>query len=351
MNAFDLHASIARQGVAPLYLAVGEEDCLRDQALAVLMTAALGEPPAEGGEGGLDAFNYDVLHADESDASEILARAGQAPVFAARRYVVVKSADKLSAKDGEALLGYLKEPCETTTLVFAAAKLDKRLKFSKELLERAIHIDCAALPEARLPEWIRQESARAGVQLNAEAAGALSQLVLSLKGEAGGALNLLRRELEKLASYVPAGTVAGAKDVEAVRGGEPGASVFDLARAIAERREGRTLWILARNLDAGEDPLRILGALAWQFRQIWKAKDQRRFGGPGADLSGAFTERDLATALRLFAEADGKLKGGASGSSKRLVLERVVLGLCRFERDGRPGARGPALRTQHSGLR
>ena len=95
----------------------------------------------------------------------------------------VKSADKLSAKDGEALLDYLKAPCETTTLVFTAAKLDKRLKFSKELLERAIHIDCAALPESRLPEWIRQESARAGVPLNAEAAGALSQLALSLKGK------------------------------------------------------------------------------------------------------------------------------------------------------------------------
>jgi len=337
MNACDLETVLGKQGVAPLYLALGEEDCLRDQALAVLKTAVLGEAS---GDGGMDAFNYDVLYADESDASEILVRAGQAPVFAERRYVVVKSSEKLSAKDGEALLAYLKEPCETTTLVFAAAKLDKRLKFSKELLERAVNIDCAAVPEARLPEWIRQESARAGVQLNAEAAASLGRLVLSLKGEAGGALNLLRRELEKLASYVPAGTTAGVKDVEAIRGGEPGASVFDLARAIAERREGKALWILARNIDAGEDPLRILGALAWQFRSIWKAKDQRRFGGPGADLSGAFTERDLATALRLFAEADAKLKGGASGSSKRLVLERVVLGLCRFERDR--GARSRA---------
>ncbi|MBM4119902.1 MAG: DNA polymerase III subunit delta [Nitrospira sp.] len=334
MNACDLEATIQRQGVAPLYLALGEEDCLRDQALAVLKRAVLGDASGDGGPAsGLSVFNYNVLYADESDASEILASAGQAPVFAERRYVVVKSVEKLSAKDGEALLDYLKEPCASTTLVFAAAKLDKRLKFSKELLDRAITIDCAPLPEARLVEWIRQESVHAGVQLNAEATTALAQLVLSLKGDAGGALNLLRRELEKLASYVPSGSTAGVKDVDAVRGGEPGASVFDLARAIAGRHEGQALWILARNIDAGEEPLRILGALAWQFRAIWKAKDQRRFSGPGADLSGAFTEPDLATALRLFAEADTKLKGGASGSSKRLVLERVVLGLCRFERD------------------
>jgi DNA polymerase-3 subunit delta len=157
-------------------------------------------------------------------------------------------------------------------------------------------------------------------------------------------LNLLCRELEKLAAYVPPGKAAGVQDVEAVRGGEPGASVFDLASAIAARREGRALWILARNLDSGEDPLRILGALAWQFRQVWKAKDQRWRGGPGAELSGAFTDRDPHTAIEVFAAADAKLKGGASGSSKRLVLETVVLALC-----GRSGARGAGLRASPTG--
>ena len=346
MKALEIDTALKKQGLAPLYLVMGEEDCLRDQAVAALKAAVLGESSADGG---LDAFNHDVLYGDESDGSEILARAGQAPVFAARRYVVVKSAEKLTAKDGEALLPYVKEPCETTTLVFVAAKLDKRLKFSKELVERAVAIDCASIADAQLSGWIRTESGRAGVRLNEEAAGALSHLALSLKGEAGGSLNLLRRELEKLAAYVPSDKTAGVQDVHAVRGGEPGASVFDLARAIAERREGRALWILARNLDSGEDSLRILGALAWQFRQIWKAKEQRRFGGPGADVSGMFTDRDLGTALQLFAAADGKLKGGASGSSKRLVLETVVLALCRFKRDKNTGreVRAPALSPRY----
>ncbi len=344
MKALEIDAALKKHGLAPLYLVMGEEDCLRDQAVAALKAAVLGDS-SDGTDGGMDAFNYDVLYGDESDGSEILARAGQAPVFAARRFVVVKSAEKLSATDGEVLLPYMKEPSETTTLVFVAAKLDKRLKFSKELMERAVSIDCASISDVQLAGWIRAESGRAGVRLNEEAAGALSHLALSLKGEAGGSLNLLRRELEKLAAYVTPDKTAGVPDVHAVRGGEPGASVFDLAKAIAERREGRALWILARNLDAGEDPLRILGALAWQFRQIWKAREQRRFGGPGADVSGLFTDRDLGTALQLFADADGKLKGGASGSSKRLVLETAVLALCRFKRDKHAGreARTPAL--------
>ena len=343
MNAAALESMLAKQGPAPLYAVVGEEDWLREQAVAALKAAVLGgsSADADGGPGsGLDAFNYDLLYADESDAAEILARAGQAPAFAARRCVVVKSAEKVSPRDGDALVAYLKEPCETTTLVFVAAKLDKRLKFSKELLERAVSVDCSSFPEAQLAEWIRVESGRQNVRLGPEAVESLSRLALSLKGEAGGSLNLLRRELEKLAAYVPPGKTAGTQDVEAVRGGEPGASVFDLASAIAARREGRALWILARNLDSGEDPLRILGALAWQFRQIWKAKDQRWRGWPGAELSGAFTDHDLGAAIELFAAADAKLKGGASGSSKRLALETVVLALC-----ARPGARGAGVRT------
>ena len=343
MKALEIDTALKKQGLAPLYLVMGEEDCLRDLAVAALKVAVLG---ASSADGGLDAFNYDVLYGDESDGSEILARLGQAPVFAARRLVVIKSAEKLLADDGEALLSYVKAPSETTTLVFVAPKLDKRLKFSKELLARAVAIDCSSIADMQLSVWIREESGRAGVRLSADAAGALSQLALSLKGEAGGSLNLLRREMEKLAAYVPPDKTAGVPDVHAVRGGEPGASVFDLAKAIAERREGRALWILARNLDSGEDPLRILGALAWQFRQIWKAKEQRRFGGPGADVSGLFTERDLGTALQLFAVADGRLKGGASGSSKRMVLETAVLSLCRFKRDA-----APRSGAQHSGLR
>ncbi len=352
MNTAALESTLAKQGPAPLYAVVGEEDWLREQAVAALKAAVLGGPSVGVGDG-MEVFNYDLLYADESDATEILERAGQAPVFAARRCVIVKSAEKVSPRDGDALLAYLKEPCETTTLVFVAAKLDKRLKFTKELLEHAVAVDCSSFPEAQLTEWIRAESGRQGVRLGPEAVGALSRLALSLKGEAGGSLNLLRREMEKLAAYVPSGKTAGVQEVEAVRGGEPGASVFDLASAIAARREGQALWILARNLDSGEDPLRILGALAWQFRQIWKAKDQRWRGGSGAELSGAFTDRDLGTAVELFAAADAKLKGGASGSSKRLVLETAVLALCRFQRDAARGtqARDPALSTQDSGLK
>ena len=132
-----------------------------------------------------------------------------------------------------------------------------------------------------------------------------------------------------------------AADVYQLRGMEPGASVFDLALAIAEGRQGRALSILARNLEAGEAPLRILGSLAWQYRRIWKAKDALVQGGREGEAARSlrmdpgrvraflnqFSESHLALAIRLFLDADGRLKGGSS-SRPKMILERVLLTLC-----------------------
>ena len=58
------------------------------------------------------------------------------PVFAERRLVVVKAAEKLNARESDLLLDCVKNPIESTTLVFVSPKLDGRLKFSQPLHER-----------------------------------------------------------------------------------------------------------------------------------------------------------------------------------------------------------------------
>ena len=342
MKVYDLQSAIKHHGIQPLYLVSGEEkrsgetremeDCLRDQAVATIKAAVLG-----GADG--EDFNYDVLYGDESDAAEILARATEAPMFGERRLVMVKAADRLPARDRDALLPYLDHPCDSTTLVFVAAKLDRRQRFTKALKERAVTVECSTLPDHHLMDWIRREADRAGVRLNEETILLMKELAVSLNDLEGGALYRVRRELEKLAVYMPEGTEASPADVEAIRGGEPGASVFDLAEAIAARDRGRALRILARNLEAGEVPLRILGSLAWQYRQIWKARDSIRQRGVETDYRlQRFSEPHLRAAFQMFAEADARLKGGSAGRPVR-VMESLLFSLC--DRPGGAGQRTP----------
>jgi DNA polymerase III subunit delta len=321
-----LALQLRKDAAAPLYAVIGEEDLLRDAALAHIKQAVLGE---DGGD-----FNSDLFYGDEANGADVVACASEVAVFAPRRLVVVKAADKLPAKQAEAFLPYLKAPNESTTLVFAAAKLDGRLKFTQTLTQASVVVECSPLKESQLVPWLKQEADRVGVRLTEEA-------LHLLRDACAGSLYAVRHELEKLASYVPAGRPVSGDDVAALRGTQPGASVFDLAAAIGARRSGTALAILARNLEAGEAPLRILGSLAWQYRRLWKVKDLLRQAGRDGEAArqlrmdasqvrpflGQFAESHLRDALGRCLVTDSRLKGG-SGGRPELVLDRLILELC-----------------------
>ena len=221
-----LTTQLSEHVIAPLYALVGEEDLLRDSALAQIKQTILG---AEG-----DDFNGDVFYGDEAEGAEIASCASEFGVFASRRLVIVKAADRLPAKQCEALLPYLKDPNESTTMVFVAAKLDGRLKFTQALIQASVVVDCAPLKDSQLVPWCKQEASRSGVRIE-EAA------LYLLKEACGGSLYSVRREMEKLASYVSGDRAVTAADVATLRGTEPGASVFDLAAAIGARLRGKAL--------------------------------------------------------------------------------------------------------------
>ena len=331
-----LAAQLKQNAVAPLYALIGEEDLLRDAGLTLIKQAVL---CGDGNE-----FNSDLFYGDEAEGAAIVACASEIAVFAPRRLVIVKAADKIPAKHVEPLLAYLKAPNESTTMVLAAPKLDGRLKFTQTVMQAATVVDCAPLRDSQVMPWLKQEADRLGIRLDEEA-------LHLLKEAYGGSLYAVRHELEKLASYIPTDQTVSGADVAALRGTQPGASVFDLTSAIGGRKRGAALAILARNLEAGEAPLRILGSLAWQYRRLWKVKDLLRQAGREGEAArllrmdpsqvrpflGQFAESHLRDALGRCLVADGKLKGGSSGKPN-MLLDRLVLELCDRpqEKDRRP---------------
>lgn len=339
MKCQELEPSIRRHGVAPIYLIVGEEDYLRDQATASIKAAVLGAD-------GSDGFNCDLFYGDECTAADILSCVSDLPVFAERRLVLVKAVEKLPARETEQLIPYLKAPNESTTLVFVTAKLDGRLKFTQSLKQTAAVVDCGPLPTNQVSGWVRAQASQLGLQLSDDAVPLIAEL-------ASHSLNLVRRELEKLAVSVAQGKVAGAADVDAVRGTESGASVFDLSAAIAAGDRSRVLRIVVRNLEAGEAPLRMLGSLVWQYRRLWKAQALLQRGSSDADIGRAlgippfrlreflrqvrlFSEPHFRSAFRWFLETDSALKGGKATAPER-TLESLLLRLC-FDAKGAPTA-------------
>jgi len=148
MKVHELQGQIIRQGPAPLYLVLGEEPYFRDQALDLLRLVNQDKESRDGSDRSApseasDMFQSDVVYGDETDASEILGLAEEVSFFSPRRRLFVKWADKLSARNGELLIPYFKNPNDATTLVFAAAKLDGRTKWVQVLKKQAVVVDCA----------------------------------------------------------------------------------------------------------------------------------------------------------------------------------------------------------------
>ncbi|MGZ8381821.1 MAG: hypothetical protein ACXWWH_09565, partial [Nitrospira sp.] len=94
-------------------------------------------------------------------------------------------------------------------------------------------------------------------------------------------------------------------------------------------------------VENGEAPLRILGALVWQYRRLWKTKEQFRSGGREGEAARTlrmdpsrvrgfldqFSDAQLSQAVQWFMETDSKLKGG-SGSTPVRVMEDLLFRLC-----------------------
>jgi DNA polymerase-3 subunit delta len=316
MAVSELKRRVRSGEVAPLYLIVGEEGVLREEAGAAIRTAVLGS-----GDASLGTFNAEVVYGDETEAMEILSLCGNLPMFAARRLVEVRDADALRAKDAEKLLPYLDAPVATTCLMFTADKVDGRVKFIQALRKAAVVVDCGPLEPRALPLWVREEAAALGLTVDEPAR-------ILLQEASSGDLGTVRRELEKLAAYVAPAKAVTAADVKAVQGADTGGSVHDLLEALQRKDRGNALRFLGKVLDAGEPPLKILGFLAACWRNMWRS---RRFS------------EEMLRDFEQFREADSRLKGGGAGRGKdRLVMERMVLNVCAARATSLPRPSGPA---------
>ncbi|MBW6393727.1 DNA polymerase III subunit delta [Thermus sp. SYSU G05001] len=92
----------------------------------------------------------------------------------------------------------------------------------------------------------------------------IAQYLASLEGD----LEALERELEKLALLPPPLTLEKVERVVALK---PPVSGFDLVRAVLEGDTKAAFRHLRRLREEGEEPLRLLGAFAWQFSLLARA--------------------------------------------------------------------------------
>jgi len=257
LNPADLEKSLRERAADLVYLLDGEEEFFHRETIRLLETAVLGA--------GAAAVDRHLLRGDEIDLAGLIDLAATYPMGGGRRLVAVREADLLRPGSIDPLVAYLKDPNPRTCLVFSDTGFDRRRSLYKSLENRVTRIDCAPIDEARTAAWIRERLRARGYGLGPDLAEAIAA------GLAGASLARTAAEIDKLMAAIGAPRPVEAADLSILADVPRVEDAFRLAAQIARGEKGPALIALRGLLEAGEEPVQLLGAVAWYARNALRA--------------------------------------------------------------------------------
>jgi len=290
-----------------------------------------------------DPFALSIVGDESISTGALVGAARSTGMFAARRVVLLKDVASLEG-DPEPLAAYAKNPPKASFLIVRAPKLDRKRKLHKALAEAGtcLIFRSPASPgefKALASEMTAMAKER-GVELEDRAAGFILDVC-------GHDLNRIAAELDKLSVWL--GEETGSRppvDFAAARALVAGSGLlsgWELADALTSRNATEAIASARRLLDAGEEPIRMVGGLASRARSLLLAKAMTEAGAqPKAvvDAARAWYFRDaLAAGLKRYTlsellampsrllDVDRTFK--SRGLDKGAVLEVLVTQLTR----------------------
>ena len=316
----------------PAILLLGAETFLRDLCRTALLDAYV---PAAARTWAVSRYS-----ADRGEIESALDQAQTLPMLSPQQVVFLEDAeaieeftDKKREKAFRRLEFYLADPADFTVLVIEAAHLDQRMRLGKALAEKCVVVRAALgdNPNERSTAAVAVANNLAreqGISFEPGAAEALAECV-------SGDLQRLKTEIEKLSTYAGQRQTIRREDVALMVISEKGATVWELADLLAGRRPKLALEFLARLLREGEEPLQILGALAWMYRKLveaseitnsWQAARSLQMRPDQAELAvrnaRQISKPRLLSGLRALQRADERLKSGEKDA--RAVMEFLI---------------------------
>lgn len=174
-------------------------------------------------------FNQMTIYGRDSSIDDIVSNAKRFPMMAEYQVIIVKEAQDLS-RTIENLVGYVKQPQESTILVFCYKykTLDKRKALYKALQKSGVVFESKKLYDNQVPDWIRRVLATKGYTITPKA----SQILVEFLGTD---LSKVNNELEKLQIILPQGTQITPEHIEENIGISKDFNNFELRKAIGFR--------------------------------------------------------------------------------------------------------------------
>ena len=280
-----------------VYLLYGEEAYLKKQYKDRLSKAMLPEG---------DTMNYAYFEGKGIQIPVIIDLAETMPFFAERRLIVIENSGFFKSAAPE-LADYIKGIPETAYFIFVESEIDKRGKLYKAVKDKGRIVEMARQDEKTLFVWILGAVKREHKQIK-------ESTVRYLISKTGTDMENLEKELEKLFCYTLDKPEITAEDVEEICTSQITNKIFDMAEAVAAKRQKKALEYYYDLLALKEPPMRILYLLTRQFKLLLEVQELVKKG---------YGKKQIAEAAGLHPFAAGKYMEQCRSFSKKEL--RVIL--------------------------
>lgn len=323
----DIAAAFREGRFQPLYFFYGDEPFLIEELQDLLLERALAPHERD--------FNLDIAYGPDTDAQRVLALCAAWPVMSERRVVIVRDFEKL--KDNRLFKNYAEQPNPSAVVALVCGSKPNHARHPyRALRQHAVSMESKPLYSNQTPGWIKQRAKKHGYEMTQEAAQMLADYT-------GNDLGAVVREIEKLGTYIGERTTISPNDIVRASGHSRELNVFELQKAVGERRAQDAFRIMERMLQRASnergEALMIVAVLNAWFMKLWKLsacgssmprKDMARHIGVSP-----FFLKDYLTGLRRYKApairnafavllaTDYELKGG-SARSERLVMTLML---------------------------
>ncbi|HWQ58697.1 MAG TPA: DNA polymerase III subunit delta [Clostridia bacterium] len=253
MEYRDFFRAIKENTVSGAYLLHGEEEFVKDSALAQLLAKV---------EPGVREMNVDSIAS--AGAPEIVAACETLPFLSEMRVVVVRALPKEG--DAEELRAYLdRVPRQTALVFFCRGKADGKLLIVKafDALGRAVYF--APLNESDASRWLRQRADSAGVSLAERDA----DFFVTIAGTDCARLN---NEFQKAAAYAGDGNAITRQIISKVVTRDLEFVVFSVLDDVLSGRIRDGFAALRGLIYDGEEPMEIAKRIGEKARLILQAR-------------------------------------------------------------------------------
>lgn len=263
-----IQEDIKQNSFKNIYLLFGEEVYLKYQYRDKLLKALGTEE---------DTMNFAKYEGKGISENEIIDLAETVPFFAEHRVILLEDSGFCKSA-ADKLPDYVKELPEYLVLILVESEVDKRNRLYKAIGKAGRAVEFSKQKEDTLLTWIAGVLGKEGKRITKGDA----QYLLS---RTGADMSNIASELEKLICYTLDRSVVTREDIETVCSEQIENRIFEMIRALTERKQEQALALYYDLLALKEPPMRILYLIGRQYNQILQVKELSEQGNGLQEIS------------------------------------------------------------------